>query len=86
MFKSATRQEWTFQPQYNIVRSRMEEILQGRRAGTDLIILDDEFSPASQQLWEFAMIERVSGKILLNTTIDHHGALDHNTPADSLPF
>jgi hypothetical protein len=32
------------------------------------------------------MIERVSGKILFNTTIDHYGALDHNTPADSLPF
>jgi hypothetical protein len=32
------------------------------------------------------MIERVSGKILLNTTIDHHGAIVHNTPADPLPF
>lgn len=50
IFKSATRSEWTFQPQYNIVRSRMDEILQGRRPGTDLIILDDEFSPASRQL------------------------------------
>jgi len=90
MFKSAIRKEWAFQPQYDIVRSRTEEILQGKRPGTDLIILDDEFSPSSQQLWEFAMIERVSGKILLNTTIDHQGALDHNTStgslAGSLPF
>jgi hypothetical protein len=49
-FKSATQREWTCQPRYNIVRTRMEEISQGKRPGTDLAILDDEFSPASQQL------------------------------------
>jgi hypothetical protein len=90
MFKSALQKEWTFQPQYDIVRLRTEDILRGKRPGTDLIILDDEFSPASQQLWEIAMIERVSGKVLLNTTIDHHGALDHGAStgslAGSLPF
>jgi len=50
IFKSAARSEWTFQPRYNIVRSRMDEILRGTRPGTDLIILDDEISPASRQL------------------------------------
>lgn len=50
IFKSATQSEWTFQPRYSIMRSRMDEILRGRRPGTDLIILDDEFSPASRQL------------------------------------
>lgn len=37
IFKSATRREWMFQPGYNIVRSRMDEISQGKRPGTDLI-------------------------------------------------
>lgn len=49
-FKSAIRREWKLQPRYNIVLSRMEQISQGKRPGADLIILDDEFSPASQQL------------------------------------
>lgn len=90
MFKSAIRKEWRIQPQYDVVRRRTKEILQGKRPGTDLIILDDEFSPASQQLWEFAMIEPVPGKVLVNTIIDHHRALDHNastsSSASSLPF
>lgn len=90
IFKSAIRKEWRIQPQYDVVRRRTKEILQGKRPGTDLIILDDEFSPASQQLWEFAKIELVSGKVLVNTTIDHHRALDHNaltsSSANSLPF
>ncbi|KAI0430588.1 hypothetical protein F5Y09DRAFT_330948 [Xylaria sp. FL1042] len=47
MFKTATRREWTFQPQYNV---------------------------------------RVSGKILVNTTIDHQGAILHNTPTEFLPL
>jgi hypothetical protein len=85
-FKVATRRQWTFPPRYEIVRSRMAEIAQGKRPGTDLIILDDEFSPASQQLWEFAMIEQVSGKVLINTTIDHGDAILHNTLEDSFPF
>ncbi|KAF1963619.1 hypothetical protein CC80DRAFT_397754, partial [Byssothecium circinans] len=52
MFKSAIRKEWRIQPQYDVVRKRTKEILQSKRPGTDLIILDDEFSPASQQLWD----------------------------------
>ncbi|KAF2440657.1 hypothetical protein P171DRAFT_447581 [Karstenula rhodostoma CBS 690.94] len=90
MFQNAIRKEWRIQPQYDVVRKRTGEILQNKRPGTDLIILDDEFSPASQQLWEFAMIELVSGKVLVNTKIDHHRALDRNastsSSASSLPF
>ena len=37
----------------------------------------DEFSPASRQLWEFAMIEGISGKILINTCVAHEDGLDH---------
>lgn len=76
-FNSAVRKRWEFPPYYNTVRRRILEILQGKRAGSDLVILDDEFSPASSQLWEFAIVERVSGKVLINTGVEHKDGLDH---------
>lgn len=77
-FESATRKRWTFPLQYKIVCRRIEAILQGKRPGSDLVILDDEFSPASRQLWELAILERVSGKILINTIVKHQNGVDHN--------
>jgi hypothetical protein len=77
-FESTAQKQWAFPPSYNIIRDRVEEIQQGKRPGSDLVILDDEFSPASRQLWEFAIIERVSGNILINTIINHKNLLDHN--------
>jgi hypothetical protein len=61
------------------VRSRTLEIQEGNRAGSDLVILDTEYSVASSQLWEFALIEKVSGKVLINTCIEHENGLDHNS-------
>ncbi|KAJ3531460.1 hypothetical protein NM208_g8870 [Fusarium decemcellulare] len=78
-FDRTTRKRWTFPSHYDVVRRRTEEIMEGKRPGSDLIILDDEFSPASGQLWEFAMIERVSGNVLINTIVDHPNGLNHNT-------
>ncbi|MCJ1477979.1 hypothetical protein MMC13_006654 [Lambiella insularis] len=60
----------------------MSDIRDGKRPGSDLVILDDEYSFASKQLWEFSLIERVSGNILINTTIVHQDGLDH-TPVGS---
>jgi len=84
-FNHAARKRWTFLPKYDIVRRRIKDILQGNRPGADLVILDDEFSPASQQLWEFAIIERVSGKLLVNTTVEHEDGLDHDAWSEQ-PF
>ncbi|OCK93026.1 uncharacterized protein K441DRAFT_153431 [Cenococcum geophilum 1.58] len=78
-FESAVRKRWSFSPDYDIVRNRTFDIQKGTRAGLDLVILDDEFSPASGQLWEFAMIEKVSGKTLVNTCVKHENGLDHRT-------
>jgi len=83
--ESASRSRWTYPPDYNVVRFRTEEILQGSRPGSDLVVLDDEFSPASGQLWEFALIEYVSGNQLINTTVKHQDGIDHHTPGDD-PF
>jgi hypothetical protein len=50
LFNAATQKQWEYNPRYNIVRSRIKEISDSKRPGTDLIILDDEWSPASKQL------------------------------------
>jgi hypothetical protein len=72
------RKRWNFPSRYDIVRRRIEDILQGKRPGSDLVILDDEFSPTSQQLWEFAIIERVSGQVVINTCVEHPDGVDHD--------
>jgi hypothetical protein len=84
-FSFMARKRWSFQPHYDIVRCSMYNILQGKRPGSDLVILDDEFSLASKQLWEFAIIERVSGKVLINTTIKHQERMDRDSPGQH-PF
>lgn len=79
VFQSAAQKMWISPPYYDIVRRRASDIGQGKRPGSDLVILDDEFSPASRQLYEFAMIEGISGKILINTCIAHENGLDHGS-------
>lgn len=83
--ESASRKRWAYPPEYNIVRCRTEEILQDSRPGSDLVVLDDEFSPASEELWEFALIEYVSGNKLISTTVKQQGGNDHHIPGDD-PF
>ena len=73
---------WVASPTYDVVRQRLSDIRDGKRPGSDLVILDDEYSFASKQLWEFSLIERVSGNVLINTTIVHQDGLDH-TPVGS---
>lgn len=84
-FNSAAQKTWSFPPRYNTVCHRMEEICQEQRPGSDLVIMDTEFSPTSTQLWELAIIERVSGKTLINTTIEHKDGLNHNMNGE-FPF
>ncbi len=78
-FKHASRKQWIFPPHYQeTVRQRIKGIQQGKRSGAGLVILDTEFSPASSQIWEFAFIERVSGRILVNTIVNHEKGVKHN--------
>jgi hypothetical protein len=77
ILETSMRNQWAFSAEYKTVQKRMFEIQQGLRPGSDLVILDDEFSPASSQIWEFAMIEKVSGKVLVNTCIEHEKGIDH---------
>jgi hypothetical protein len=50
IFSSAVQKTWTSPSDYQKVIRRMEEIKRGQRPGSDLVILDDEFSIASRQL------------------------------------
>ena len=78
-FDSAAQKQWDSPPIFDIVRRRTSEIERGDRPGSSLVILDAELSPASRQLWEFAMIERISGDVLINTCVVHEDGLDHRT-------
>ncbi|KAM0333291.1 hypothetical protein ACHAQA_001952 [Verticillium albo-atrum] len=65
---------------------RHSQIQRGKRPGSDLVVLDDEFSSASGQLWEFAIIEQISGNTIINTVIKHENDLDHGSASGSNPF
>ncbi|KAF4469908.1 zinc finger 76 (expressed in testis) [Fusarium albosuccineum] len=79
-FNIATQKTWVSTQDYNKrVRRRLDDIAQGKRPGSHLIVLDTEFSPASHQLWEFCIIEQVSGNILVNTLIKHSQGISHTS-------
>ncbi|KAJ3512791.1 hypothetical protein NM208_g15276 [Fusarium decemcellulare] len=71
------REPWTYPGTYDVVRRRTSEIQQQKRYGSDLVVLDTEFSPASLQLWEFSIVEKVSGKCLIDTCVKHRNGLNH---------
>lgn len=81
VFNSRLHHEWHCPSTYHQVRRFITEISQGKRPGSDLIVLDNEFSVATKQLWEFAIIEQFSGKTLVNTTIKHDNGIEHDGPA-----
>ncbi|KAI0534206.1 hypothetical protein GGR58DRAFT_505549 [Xylaria digitata] len=52
---------------------------QQKRSGSDPVVFDTEFSPASLQLWEFAIVEKVSGNCLIDTCSKHENGLNHDS-------
>ncbi|KAM5356133.1 hypothetical protein ACJ41O_002779 [Fusarium nematophilum] len=78
LLSTAINREWSSPGRYNtLVRRRFDEIRNGSRPSSDLVVLDDESSIASLQLFEFCIIDRVFGKTLINTTIKHPYGLNH---------
>lgn len=76
--ETAAEEKWTSPPDYNrLVRQRIADIHIGKRPGSDLVTLDDEFSPTSWQLWELGMVEQVSRKVSINTLIQHPDGVQH---------
>ncbi|KAM5373399.1 hypothetical protein ACJZ2D_006994 [Fusarium nematophilum] len=84
LLSTAINREWSSPGRYNtLVRRRFDEIRNGSRPSSDLVVLDDESSIASLQLFEFCIIDRVFGKTLINTTIKHPYGLNHRVPKRS---
>ena len=75
VFDSITSQDWHYSANYKIVRQRMSEISTGERPGSTLVVLDDEFSRSKRRLFEFAMIERLSGRTLINAAVKHEDGM-----------
>jgi hypothetical protein len=77
-FETAAEKKWTSPPDYNrLVRQRIADIQNGKRPSSDLVALDDEFSPFSWQLWELGVVEQVSREVLINTPIHHPDGTQH---------
>lgn len=77
-FKSAAQKKLACPPAYKIVLQLRQKISAGEQPGSRLVVLDNEFSMASKELWETSIIELVSGAVLINTTIIHNRKLNHN--------
>jgi hypothetical protein len=68
---TAKSKRWNFDSDFEAAITRTAEIREGKRPGPDLVILDLEFLPSSGQILEIAVVESVSGKILLDTKVKH---------------
>jgi hypothetical protein len=73
------QEPWACPAKYDIISRRTSEIQQHKRSGSDLVVLDTEFSPASLQLWEFSIVEKVSGNCLIDTCIIYENGLNHES-------
>lgn len=71
IFDSMVCQNWHFSANYEVVRQRISEISTGKRPGSALVVMDDEFSQVPRKLLELAIIERVSGRVLINTAVKY---------------
>lgn len=76
-WKHAAAKKWEYPDDYNVVLDFAEEIRRGERPPSDLVTVDAGFSASSRQLFEFSIIDRVNGKELINTVLDHPRGLNH---------
>ncbi|KAG5747585.1 hypothetical protein H9Q70_009729 [Fusarium xylarioides] len=80
--KYAATRQWVCPDSYEVVIDHAEQIRSGERPSAGLIILDDEFSPTTYQLFEFSIIDRVHGNTLVNTAVTHPSGLCHRKDRD----
>lgn len=67
----AVRKQWTYPHNYQAIQDRVPEIRDGKRPSSDLVILDNEFLPSSQQPFEIGIIDFVDGRTLINTLVKY---------------
>ncbi|KAK2137533.1 hypothetical protein NOF04DRAFT_1229451 [Fusarium oxysporum II5] len=86
-FATAASKRWSCPPQYaqyeTEVRKPVRDMrLNGQHTGPrKFVILDNEFNTTTRELYETAIIDRITGEVLINTVIRHTDA----TKAPPLP-
>lgn len=65
----APAKQWTLSRELEAVVWRAAEIRQGKRLGSDLVILDLEFSQRRHQTLEIAIVKYVSGRVLVEARV-----------------
>ncbi|KAF5625155.1 zinc finger protein [Fusarium tjaetaba] len=79
-FATAASERWSYPSQYAqyeaTVRKPVRDIrLNGQHTGPrKFVIIDTEFNPTTRELCETAIIDRVTGEVLINTVIRHTDA------------
>lgn len=79
---AAMSKQWVPTEDLNVVMALTAEIEEGKRLGSDLVILDAEYVP-SGKLLEFTIIEKLSGNVLIDIKVRHnyfHSAPDEVNP------
>ncbi|SCB65206.1 unnamed protein product [Fusarium graminearum] len=84
-FTNYTQTKWQVPADYQTVMDIAEKIKAGNRLGTKLVVLDVEFSPVSDQVWEIAVVEFVSGKVVINALVDHGDDIRHTFSSYKTP-
>ncbi|KAH7266691.1 uncharacterized protein BKA55DRAFT_670638 [Fusarium redolens] len=79
LFADAAEKEWTCPPEFQRILERIKDIEEGNMPPCSLLIVDTEFSLATRQPWEVAIIEYLSGKTRLNTLLHHSSGLSHES-------
>ena len=73
-FDSAPELQWSASEEFASLLNKAAETREGRRGGTDLVVLDLEFSSFTGQIYEIGIIEAVSDPVLMDTKlIDYDG-------------
>jgi hypothetical protein len=79
-FATAASERWSYPLQYARYESAVRKPVRDmRRNGTHtgprkFVIIDTEFNPTTRELYETAIIDRVTGEVLINTVIRHTDA------------
>ncbi|OIW27556.1 hypothetical protein CONLIGDRAFT_645810 [Coniochaeta ligniaria NRRL 30616] len=85
VFRLMKHNVWSWRPDHLAL---LESALHSRskRAGPRVVFIDDEFSMASGQLLEVAIIDAETDAILVNTTVNHRNRLDHVARGSGNPY
>ena len=68
---TAKSKRCNFDSNFEAAITRTAEIRADKQLGSDLVVLDLEFLPSSGQTLEVAVVESVSGRVLLDTKVKH---------------